>query len=165
VEIADKFNRHLSKEHRIQDSSVWYPDPADPAAYDARIADAGGVDFFLLASGASDGHVAFNPPDSPRDSRTRIIALSDSTRRDNLQTFPGFGSLDRVPTHGISVGIQTIVAAKEAAMVVWGQSKALTLQRMLATGAYDPSWPATVIHECVGEIVTDKAAASSAGKP
>src|SRR5205807_1436162 len=41
-------------------ASVWFPDPNDPAAYDARIADAGGIDLFLLASGASDGHVAFN---------------------------------------------------------------------------------------------------------
>ena len=165
VEIADKFNRHLAKEHRIQGSSIWFPDPKDPAAYDTRIADAGGVDLFLLASGASDGHVAFNPPGSPRDSRTRIIALSESTRRDNLQTFPLFGSLDRVPAHGISVGIETIASAKEAAMVVWGESKALTLQRMLATDAYDRSWPATVIHECAGEILTDNAAASTAGKP
>ena len=165
VEISDKFNRQLPKEHRIQDSSIWFPDPKDPAAYDKRIADGGGVDFFLLASGASDGHVAFNPPGSARDSRSRIIALSESTRRDNLQTFPAFGSLDKVPTHGISVGIDTIASAKEAAMVVWGEGKALTLQRMLATDAYDPSWPATVIHECVGEILTDNAAASKAGKP
>ena len=164
VGIADRFNRHLTKEHRIRDSSIWFPDPQDPAAYDRRIADAGGVDFFLLASGASDGHVAFNPPGSPRDSRSRIIALSESTRRDNLQTFPAFGSLDSVPTHGISVGIQTIAEAKEATMVVWGEGKALTLQRMLATDAYDPSWPATVIHECVGEILADNAA-SRADKP
>ncbi len=45
---------------------LWYADPADPAAYDRRIAAAGGIDLFLLASGASDGHVAFNPPGSAR---------------------------------------------------------------------------------------------------
>jgi len=46
-------------------------------------------------------------------------------------------------------------------MIVWGTSKRLTLQRMLAADRYDPTWPATVIHECpVREIVADAAAAS-----
>lgn len=138
---------------------VWFPDPADPAAYDRRIADAGGVDLFLLASGASDGHVAFNSTGSPRESRTRIVPLSDATRRDNLQTSPSFGTLENVPRHGVTVGIDTIALAREAVMVVWGASKRLTLERMLAADRYDPSWPATVIHECaVREIVADAAA-------
>ncbi|MBC7895068.1 MAG: 6-phosphogluconolactonase [Cytophagaceae bacterium] len=148
VEIADRLN--------LPDGSIWFPDPGDPAAYDAKIANAGGIDFFVLASGASDGHVAFNPPGSPRESRTRIIQLSDETRRDNLQTFPAFGTLSAVPRHGISVGIDTIASAKEAVMIVWGAGKRLTLARMLSGDRYDPEWPATVIHECpVREIVSD----------
>ena len=136
--------------------SIWFPDPADPAAYDARIADAGGVDLFLLASGASDGHVAFNPPGSPRESRTRVIPLAEETRRDNLLTFPAFGTLSSVPSHGVSVGIDTIASAREAIMVVWGASKRETLRRILAADRYDPAWPATVIHECARrEIVCD----------
>ena len=145
----------------VSDDAVWFPDPRDPAAYDARLADAGGIDFFLLASGASDGHVAFNPPGSPRDSRTRVIPLSEETRRDNLQTFPAFGTLDAVPHHGVSVGVDTIVSSRAAAMVVWGAGKRLTLSRMLGTDRYDPSWPATLIHECAErEIVADAAAAA-----
>jgi glucosamine-6-phosphate deaminase len=141
--------------------AIWFPDPADPPAYDARIADAGGIDLFLLASGASDGHVAFNAPGSPRSSRTRIVPLSETTRRDNLQTSPSFGSLANVPRHGISVGIDTIASAREAVMAVWGASKRLTLQRLLQTDHYDPQWPATVIHECPnGEIVCDAEAMS-----
>ncbi len=103
----------------------------------------------MLASGASDGHVAFNPPGSSRENRTRIIPLSEETRRDNLQTFPAFGTLEVVPTHGISVGIDTITSAKESAMVVWGSGKRLTLTRMRSAERYEPEWPATVIHECV----------------
>ena len=145
-------------------ASVWFPDPNDPAAYDARIADAGGIDLFLLASGASDGHVAFNAPGSPRDSRTRIVPLSETTRRDNLQTSPSFGPLASVPRSGVTVGIETIAAAREAVMVVWGESKRLTLQRMRQTDRYDPSWPATVIHECaVREILCDATAAALIG--
>lgn len=141
---------------------IWFPDPADPASYDQRIADAGGIDLFLLASGASDGHVAFNSTGSPRDSRTRIVPLSAETRRDNLQTSPSFGSLENVPHQGVSVGIATIAEAREAIMLLTGASKRVTLQRILAASAYDPAWPATVIHECaVREIVADAAAADT----
>ena len=161
VEIAAQLNAALPSSHGLRDESIWFPDPRDPAAYDTRIAGTGGIDFFMLASGASDGHVAFNPPCSPRESRTRIIALSDETRRDNLQTFPAFGTLSMVPSHGISVGIDTIASAKEAAMVVWGAGKRLTLERMLRAEHYEPEWPATVIHECaVREILSDASAAA-----
>jgi glucosamine-6-phosphate deaminase len=160
VEIADPLNAGLPPARRLEDESIWFPDPRDPAAYDAEIAEAGGIDFFILASGASDGHVAFNPPGSARDSRTRIIQLSEETRRDNLQTFPAFGTLAAVPSHGISVGIDTIASAKESAMIVWGSGKRLTLTRMQSAERYEPDWPATVIHECaVGEILTDTDAA------
>ena len=148
----------------LRKDSIWFPSPDDPAAYDSRIADAGGIDFFLLASGAGDGHVAFNPPGTPRASRTRIIDLSDQTRRDNLRTFPDFGTLDDVPRQGISVGIATIADAREAVMVVWGADKRLTLERIRAADRYDASWPATVIHECASaEIICD--AAALAGSP
>ena len=160
AEIADRLNAALPPERRLEEESIWFPDPADPAAYDRRISAAGGIDLFLLASGASDGHVAFNPPGSPRESRTRIIPLSEETRRDNLRTFPAFGMLSAVPKHGISVGIATIAASKEAIMVVWGGGKRLTLSRMQAADRYDPDWPATVIHECPSsEILADTAAA------
>ena len=160
AEILDKWNRTLPAKQQLSPDSVWFPEPGDPAGYDRRIDEAGGIDFFLLASGASDGHVAFNPPGSRRNSQTRIIELSDSTRRDNLQTFPAFGSLAAVPTHGISVGIDTIASAKEAAMVLWGEGKAISLGRIADAAQYDPAWPATVIHECSrGEILADMAAA------
>ncbi|HKW09242.1 MAG TPA: hypothetical protein VJO33_02620, partial [Gemmatimonadaceae bacterium] len=100
--------------------TIWFPEANDPAAYDAKIAEAGGIDFFLLASGASDGHVAFNAPGAPRESLTRIVPLSDATRRDNLHTSPTFGTLENVPRQGVTVGVATIAAAREAVMVVWG---------------------------------------------
>ena len=165
VEIAERLNATLPPSHRIGESSMWFPDPADPGAYDARIAEAGGIDLFLLASGASDGHVGFNPPGSPRESRTRIVPLSEETRRDNLLTFPSFGSLSAVPYHGVTVGIHTLASAKEAMMIVWGPGKRLTLARMRDGDRYDPSWPATVIHECArGEILADREAAGGEGR-
>jgi glucosamine-6-phosphate deaminase len=160
AEIAAQLNVGLSAGHLLDEERTWFPDPRDPGAYDARIADAGGIDFFILASGASDGHVAFNPPGSARESRTRIIELSEETRRDNLATFPAFGSIASVPRHGISVGIDTITAAREAAMIVWGVGKRVTLARILSAKHYEPNWPATVIHEfAIGEILSDTDAA------
>ena len=160
VEIAERLNAGLPPAHHLRDESIWFPAVRNPAAYDARIAEAGGIDFFMLASGASDGHVAFNPPGSPRNSRTRIIPLSEETRRDNLTTFPAFGTLSAVPHFGISVGIDTIAAAKEGVMIVWGAGKRLTLSRMRSAERYQPAWPATVIHEiAVREIVSDSDAA------
>lgn len=161
-EIVEPINAALGPGDRIPEDSVWLPDPRDPAAYDVRIAVAGGIDLFLLASGASDGHVAFNPPGSPRESRTRVIPLSDETRRDNLATFPSFGTVAAVPHHGVSVGIATIAEARAAVMVAWGAGKRETVARMRAAGSYDAVWPATIVHECAAaEIVCDAEAAGA----
>ncbi len=127
---------------------IWMPDPNDPPAYDRRIADAGGIDLFLLASGASDGHVGFNPSGSPRDSATRIVELSTPTRTDNLRTFPAFDSVDDVPTHGVTVGIGTIAGlSRSAVMVCLGAEKRAAAGRISSARSYDPSWPATIVTE------------------
>ena len=139
---------------------IWMPDPADPSAYDRRIAEAGGIDLFLLASGASDGHIAFNPQGSSRRSITRIVSLAKETRTDNLATFPKFQSLDEVPTHGVTVGIGTIAdLSRSAVMVCLGAAKRTTTQRITAARSYDPSWPATIITEMPSaELWIDQAA-------
>jgi glucosamine-6-phosphate deaminase len=126
---------------------VWLPDADDPAAYDDRIAAAGGVDLFLLASGASDGHVAFVPPGSPREGRTSVIPLATSTRKDNLATFPAFGSLDDVPPHGVSVGLGTIGEARALRLVLHGAGKRAAVARLLALNSFDATWPASLVHD------------------
>ena len=99
----------------------------------------GGIDLFLLASGAGDGHIAFNPPGSPRDSRSRVVKLAEQTRRDNLATFPDFKSLDEVPTHGITIGIASIAElSKAAAMIVWGEGKRTAYRRISGTSVLRP---------------------------
>jgi glucosamine-6-phosphate deaminase len=148
VEIQAVLNAGLPPARRIGDGQVWFPDPADPAAYDDRIAAAGGISLFLLASGAGDGHVAFNPPGSPADSRTRIVELAAQTRRDNLATFPDFGGLDEVPRHGVTVGIATIAAARASAMLLWGADKRAAFRHLSGARSYDPGWPATVWAAC-----------------
>jgi glucosamine-6-phosphate deaminase len=138
---------------------VWLPETDDPGAYDARIAAAGGVDLFLLASGASDGHVAFVPPGSPRDGGTSVIPLATSTRQDNLATFPDFESLDDVPLQGVSVGLGTIGDARALRLVLHGAGKRAAAARLLALDRFDPSWPASIVHDHPeSEIWIDKEA-------
>lgn len=79
-EIAGPLNAAAGPGRSMPADAVWFPSPQDPAAYDVRLAEAGGVDLFLLASGASDGHVAFNPPGTAADSGSRITALAETTR-------------------------------------------------------------------------------------
>jgi glucosamine-6-phosphate deaminase len=148
--------------HGLSTANIWSPDPRDPGAYDRRLAEAGGIDLFVMASGAGDGHVAFNTPGSPRDGHTSIISLSESTRRYNLETFPIFGTLDEVPHHGVGVGIATLCTSRASMMVAWGHAKQQTVARMRAATMYEPDWPATLIHECANaEIVVDADAAGT----
>jgi glucosamine-6-phosphate deaminase len=138
---------------------VWLPDSADPAAYDERIAAAGGIDLFLLASGASDGHVAFLPPGSPRGGRTNVVKLAESTRRDNVSTFPEFESVEDVPRHGVSVGLATIADARCARLVLHGAGKRHAAEQVLARDRFDPAWPASIVHDCTAaEIWLDREA-------
>jgi glucosamine-6-phosphate deaminase len=146
---------------------LWIPDPSEPEAYDRKLAAAGGIDLFLLATGATDGHVAFNPPGTPADSVSRVVTLAVSTRRDNLVTFPHLRSLDRVPEHGVTVGIDTIRRhSKSAVMLIHGGDKSEAAARIAAADHYDPDWPATVITECRNAgMYVDKAAQSGPSPP
>ena len=149
----------LARPLGLSEHQLWIPDPADPASYDEQIAAAGGIDFFLLASGASDGHVAFVPPGSPRDGRTAVVTLAESTRRDNLATFPEFSSVDEVPRHGVSVGLGTIGDARRVRLVLHGRDKRRAAARVLALDRFDESWPASIVHDCDhGEIWLDREA-------
>jgi glucosamine-6-phosphate deaminase len=151
--------RELAGPLGLRDEQVWLPDERHPGSYDAQVEAAGGVDLFLLASGSSDGHVGFVPPGSPRDRRTEVVALAESTRRDNLVTFPAFGSLDDVPTHGVSVGLGTIAAARALRLVLHGEEKRPAVSRLLELDGFDPAWPASIVHEHAdAEIWLDRAA-------
>ena len=162
-DVSAQFNAGLPKSRRLPPENIWFPDPVHSSAYDERIAAAGGIDLFILASGAGDGHVAFNPPGSGRDSRSRVAKLAEQTRRDNLKTFPDFQSLDQVPRYGVTVGIATITdQAKSAAMILSGQSKQRAFNIISQATCYDPEWPATVIVECNNAVLY--ANASAAGK-
>ncbi len=159
--IVEVINRGLDSTRRITTEHVWCPNPADPAEYDARLRTAGGIDLFIVATGASDGHVAFNPPGTAEDSMSRIIHLADSTRRDNLVTFPQFTGLQEVPTYGVSVGLGTIAAlSREVVLIAHGDDKQDAVRRLAAHADFTPVWPASIIFRSPGaRVLLDKAAA------
>lgn len=163
-EISGPINAAVTRGHGILAEHVWGPDPADPAAYDRLIEEAGGVDLFLTASGAGDGHLAFVAPGGSPDGRTAVLDLAEQTRRDNMATFPEFAALDEVPRLGVSVGLGTIARlSRSVAMVLVGASKRVSAARILDAPDFDPSWPATFIHRCPGARILLDAAAAGEG--
>lgn len=158
VEIVAPLNEVAAID--VSREQVWVPDPADPPAYRLRLEEAGGVDLFIVATGASDGHVAFVKPGTPLDSDVSIIPLAETTRRDNMATFPEFASLDEVPDHGVSVGLGTIRAVSQRVrLIINGEGKRLAARRALEADDFDPDWPATFIHRCRdAQIWLDEAA-------
>lgn len=163
TEIVDRLNAAAGPGRGITPDRYWVPDPAAPGDYDRRIADHGGVSLFILASGAGDGHVAFNPPGTGPDTATRVIRLADQTRRDNLHTFPSFGKdIDRVPRYGVTVGVGTIrEQSKQVVMVAHGEPKARAVRRVAAADSYQAEWPATILADCASPLLfIDEAAAT-----
>jgi glucosamine-6-phosphate deaminase len=95
------------------------------ATYERAIAEAGGIDFQLLGIGKS-GHIGFNEPGSGVASRTRLVTLDTMTRKDAAGDF--FGE-DNVPREAITMGVATILEAREIALLATGEHKADVVRR------------------------------------
>jgi glucosamine-6-phosphate deaminase len=162
--IRQVFNAALPAALRMSADHVHAPDPNSPHDYEGLLDRLGGIDVFLLASGATDGHVAFNPQGTALGETTRIVELSEHTRRDNLGTFPRFRGLADVPRFGVTVGPGTIARHSRAAiMVLLGSGKGTALRRISRSLAYDRDWPASVIVACAdAQLIADEAAVRAA---
>ncbi|WP_419162655.1 glucosamine-6-phosphate deaminase [Candidatus Palauibacter sp.] len=93
--------------------------------YERRIREAGGIDFQILGIGRS-GHIGFNEPGSARDSRTRRLYLDTVTRADAAGDF--FGE-ENVPPQAITMGVATILEAREVVLLATGEHKAEIVRR------------------------------------
>ena len=113
----------------IAPENCWIPDgaarsteqvEADCARYEAEIAARGGLDLQLLGIGRT-GHIGFNEPGSALESRTRAVVLDHLTRADAAAEFFG---IDNVPVRAITMGIATILDARQILLLASGAAKA-----------------------------------------
>jgi glucosamine-6-phosphate deaminase len=117
---------NLFRHVNIVAKNVHIPDgmakdiPASCELYEKRIREAGGIDLQVLGIG-TEGHIGFNEPSSSLASRTRIKTLTQQTVKDNARYF---GREDDVPRHVITMGIGTILEARENVMLAFGSKKA-----------------------------------------
>jgi glucosamine-6-phosphate deaminase len=98
---------------------------ADCKQYERDIAAAGGIDYQILGVGKT-GHIGFNEPGSGAESRTRLVHLDAVTRRDAAADF--FGE-EFVPKEAITMGVATILEAREIAIIATGEHKASIVRR------------------------------------
>jgi glucosamine-6-phosphate deaminase len=99
--------------------------------YEEKIKSYGGIDFFLGGIGA-DGHIAFNEPASSLSSRTRIKTLTYDTRLANARFFDH--DVNKVPKTAVTVGVGTVMDAREVLIIVSGYSKARALRMAVEEG-------------------------------
>lgn len=159
--------RHFMQEHlfnhvNIPTENVHFPDglatdvPTHCADYEAQIQRVGGIDLQLLGIGR-DGHIGFNEPSSSLSSRTRIKTITPQTVADNARFFR---SVDEVPRHVITMGVGTIMDARQCLLLATGTSKATAVARM-AEGPVTADCPASILqmHPCCRLVVDESAAA------
>ena len=124
--------------------------------YEAKIAEAGGLDIQILGIGRT-GHIGFNEPGSTIDSTTRLITLDRLTM---LDAASGFYDIENVPRRAITMGVGTILQAKKIFMMAWGEAKA-NIIRDTIEGDINSSIPATFLQQHKQtEVILDTAAAA-----
>ena len=145
----DKANTHVLKGNAL--------DPEEESRiYELAIKGAGGIDLQLLGIG-SNGHIAFNEPGSPADSRTRVVDLTESTIKDNSRLF---NDVSEVPTQALSMGNGTICEAKEVLLIANGEGKADAIAKALE-GPVTEDIPASLVRDHANiTVILDAAAAS-----
>lgn len=128
---------------------------AECAAYEREIDAAGGIDLFIGGIGP-DGHIAFNEPGSSLTSRTRIKTLTRDTIVANSRFFGG--DVSKVPRQALTVGVGTVMSAREVMILVNGHNKTRALQAAVE-GPVTQMWTISVLqlHQH-GIIVCDEAA-------
>lgn len=148
----------------IDPKNVHIPDGTVPRAkvgefcqhYEQMIREAGGIDFQLLGIGRT-GHIGFNEPGSPRDSKTRIITLDKVTRIDAASDF--FGEAN-VPKQALTMGVGTILSAKRVVLVAFGEHKAEVIKRAIE-GEVSPSVAGSYLQQHPSaQMILDPAAAA-----
>jgi glucosamine-6-phosphate deaminase len=154
---------HLFRAVGLDASRTHFLDGAAPDLdaecdrYEGEIASAGGIDLQLLGLGAN-GHIGFNEPGRELAARTHRVVLHGVTRRENAALFGG--KAEQVPREALSMGMATILHARELALIATGARKARCVERAIR-GPLTTRLPASLLqtHRHV-EVFLDRAAAS-----
>jgi glucosamine-6-phosphate deaminase len=112
---------------------------AECARYESLIHAAGGLGITFLGLG-TNGHIGFNEPGTPFDSRTRVVELTESTRAANAPLFPD----GHVPTQAITMGIGTILGSRSIVLLASGEKKRDAIAR-LRSGEVTEEFPASAL--------------------
>ncbi len=128
---------------------------AECAAYEAAIAELGGIDLFMGGIG-NDGHIAFNEPGTSLASRTHQQALTKDTIKVNSRFFGGDETL--VPKSALTVGVGTVMDAREVLILITGHNKARALRHSVEEGV-NHMWTCSAIqlHPAACVVVDDAA--------
>ena len=118
----------ISKEHIQIPHSQPRSVEEECERYDHVIDRIGPIDLQILGIG-SNGHIGFNEPGSNLNSTTHVVELAASTRNDNALFFE---SLEEVPTHAITMGLQSILKSKRILLLASGERKAEAVKRLLS---------------------------------
>ncbi len=130
---------------------------AECARYEANIKAVGGIDLALLGIGVN-GHIGFNEPGSDFASRTRVVSLREETRVANAGRFDG--QVEQVPRQAVTVGIATIMEARQVLLLATGESKARAIRAMLH-GPITTELPASALRRHPNlAVLIDREAAS-----
>jgi glucosamine-6-phosphate deaminase len=142
----------------VPDGSLPFEQVSDFCTwYEEQIAKAGGIDIQLLGVGRT-GHIGFNEPGSGKESRTRLITLDRVTRIDAASDF--FGQ-EHVPRRAITMGVGTILDAKQVIMLAFGEHKLPIIARAVE-GEISASIAASFLQQHPSaQVVLDEAAAES----
>lgn len=125
--------------------------------YEQRITEAGGLDFVLLGIGRC-GNIGFNEPGSSFNSATRLVLLDNNSKEDAKVMF---GSLEQVPMSAVTLGIDSILQAREVMLVAWGEHKASIVCEAIEQ-RFDVACPASALQlHKNARIFLDLSAASS----
>ena len=123
--------------------------------YEERIIAAGGIDLFMGGIGA-DGHIAFNEPGSSLSSRTRDKSLNEDTIQVNSRFFDN--DVTKVPKSALTVGVGTVMDAREVLILVTGHNKSRALHKAIE-GGVNHMWTISALQlHANGIIVCDEAA-------
>ena len=155
--IADRINSHQASTGRP--FVLGLPTGSTPlSTYAELIAlnKAGGIDLFLGGVG-EDGHIAFNEPFSSLSSRTRVKTLTYNTRVVNSRFFDN--DVDKVPQCALTVGVATVMDAREVLVLAIGAKKAPAVKQCVE-GSYSHAWTITALQaHPKGILVCDEGAA------